>query len=104
VDLVLIFGSLVGLMLLGLPIMFAMGLSALAGFAGMAFGAAAPLLGIVLAFPAYLANTYILSIARSAAALPFAAFMIPAFPFWIVLAAYISLACFILRLCRVRYP
>ena len=28
-DLVLIFGSLVGLMLLGLPIMFAMGLSAL---------------------------------------------------------------------------
>jgi competence protein ComEC len=66
----------------------AMGLSALAGFAGMIFGTIVPLLGIMLAFPAYLANAYLILIARGSAALPFASFTLPAFPFWLVLVAY----------------
>lgn len=69
----------------------AMGLSYLAGFAGILFGTIAPLVGIVLAFPAYLANAYLIFIAEKSAALPFAAFMLPLFPFWLVLLAYASL-------------
>lgn len=78
--------------LLTMPIVpLAMSLSALAGFAGMLFGSFIPLLGIVLAFPAYLANAYLLFIARESAALPFAAFTLPLFPFWLVLATYAAL-------------
>ncbi|KKW43938.1 MAG: ComEC/Rec2-related protein [Parcubacteria group bacterium GW2011_GWB1_57_6] len=69
----------------------AMGSSALAGFAGMLFGSMAPLIGIVLAFPAYLANAYLLFIARESAALPLAAFSLPPFPFWLALVAYAGL-------------
>lgn len=69
----------------------AMGFSYLAGFAGMLFGSFAPLLGIVLAYPAYLANALILFIARKASTLPFAAFTLPPFPFWLVLIAYAAL-------------
>ncbi|MCX6787292.1 MAG: ComEC/Rec2 family competence protein [Candidatus Kaiserbacteria bacterium] len=75
--------------LLTMPMVpLAMGLSALAGFAGMLFGSLAPLLSIVLAFPAYLANAYLIFIAKSSAAVPFAAFILPTFPFWLVLIAY----------------
>lgn len=66
----------------------AMGLSALAGFAGMLSSATLPLLGIILAFPAYLVNAYLIFIAQESAALPFAAFTLPLFPFWLVLLAY----------------
>ena len=69
----------------------AMGLSALAGFAGIIFNSFAPLLGIVLAFPAYLANAYLIFMARESAALPFAAFTLPFFPFWLMLLAYAAL-------------
>lgn len=69
---------------------FAMGLSALAGFAGMLF-AALPVVGIILAYPAYLANAYLIYVATKAATLPFAAFTLPLFPFWLVLAAYAPL-------------
>ena len=69
-----------------------MGLSALAGFAGMIFGHTLPLLGIILALPAYLANAFLIYVAETSAGLPFAAFTIPAFPFFLVLAAYAALA------------
>ncbi len=69
----------------------AMGLSALAGFAGMLFSSFAPLLGIVIAFPAYLTNAYLIFIARESAMLPFAAFTLPPFPFWLALVAYAGL-------------
>lgn len=69
----------------------AMGLSALAGFAGIIFGMTAPIVGIVLAFPAYLANAYLIWIAQISAALPFAAFTLPPFPFWLVCVAYLAL-------------
>ncbi len=66
----------------------AMGLSALAGFAGIIFSSFASNIGIVLAFPAYLANAYIIFIAHSLSSLPFADFILPAFPFLFVLFAY----------------
>ncbi|MFM2331094.1 MAG: hypothetical protein RLZZ26_601 [Candidatus Parcubacteria bacterium] len=69
----------------------AMLFSAIAGFAGMLFGTLAPMLGIALAFPAYLANAYLLCIAHESVALPFAALTLPPFPFWLVLVAYAAL-------------
>lgn len=69
----------------------AMGLSAIAGFAGMIFSSFAPIIGIVIAFPAYLANEYILFIARESSAFPLATFTLPPFPFWLTLLAYAGL-------------
>ena len=81
--------------LLTMPMIpLAMGLSAFAGFAGILFGPVAPLLGIVLAFPAYLANAYLILVAQGSAALPCAAFTLPLFPFWLVLVAYAILIYF----------
>lgn len=69
----------------------AMSLSVLAGFAGIIFNTIAPFIGIVLAYPAYLANAYLIYVAQKAANFPFAAFTLPLFPFWLVLAAYATL-------------
>jgi len=78
--------------LLTMPMVpLAMGFSALAGFAGILFNSFAPFVGIVLAFPSYLANAYLIFIANESAALPFAAFTLPSFPFWLVLVAYAML-------------
>ena len=78
--------------LLAVPVVpVAMGLSAIAGFAGMVFGTLSPMLGIIIGFPAYLANMYLILLAQKAATLPFAAFTLPAFPFWLVLATYAAL-------------
>jgi len=80
--------------LLTMPVVpLAMGFSALAGFAGMLFGSFASFIGIALAFPAYVANAYLIFIAQFSASLPFAAFTLPAFPFWLVLFAYTILIC-----------
>jgi len=68
-----------------------MGLSVLAGFAGIIFNTVAPFIGIVLAYPAYLANAYLIYVAQKAAELPLAAFTLPLFPFWLVLIAYATL-------------
>ncbi|MDB5244439.1 MAG: ComEC/Rec2-related protein [Parcubacteria group bacterium] len=72
----------------------AMGLSALAGIAGMVFGHLVPIMSIVTGYPAYLANAYLIYVAQKAAELPFAAFTLPLFPFWLVLAAYAALVFF----------
>jgi competence protein ComEC len=81
--------------LLVMPIVpLLMGFAVLAGFAGMLFGTFAPLLGIVLAYPTYLATAYLLFIAQTSAELPFAATTLPPFPFWLVLAAYAALIYF----------
>ena len=75
--------------LITMPIVpLTMALSALAGFAGMIFAHLAPIIGITLALPAYATNAYLILVARSSAALPFAAFAIPAFPFFFVPFAY----------------
>ncbi|MDO8593757.1 MAG: ComEC/Rec2 family competence protein [bacterium] len=73
----------------------AMGFSALAGFAGAIFSSFAPLIGIILAFPAYIANEYLIFIARESSALPLAAFTLPPFPFWLALLAYAGLIYFV---------
>jgi competence protein ComEC len=79
--------------LITMPVVpIAMGLSALAGIAGMLFGGLAPVIGIALGYPAYLANAYLIYVAQKAAELPFAAFILPLFPFWLVAAAYAALA------------
>jgi hypothetical protein len=57
----------------------------------MLFATFAPFVGILLAYPAYLANAYLIVIAQKAAELPFAAFTLPLFPFWLVLIAYAAL-------------
>lgn len=75
--------------LLTMPIVpLAMCFSALAGFAGIIFGPFAQFIGIIIAFPAYLANSYLIFIARESASLSFAAFTLPPFPFWLTLIAY----------------
>lgn len=68
-----------------------MGLSVLAGFSGIIFGSIAPILGIIIGFPAYLANSYLIFIAQESADLPAAAFTLPPFPFWLVIVAYAAL-------------
>ncbi|HUY62625.1 MAG TPA: ComEC/Rec2 family competence protein [Candidatus Paceibacterota bacterium] len=79
--------------LLVMPLVpLAMGSAALAGFAGMLFGHVAPLAAVALGFPAYLATGYLILIARVAASLPAATFVIPAFPFAWVIDAYALLA------------
>jgi predicted membrane metal-binding protein len=78
--------------LITMPVVpLAMGLSVLAGFAGIIFNAVAPILGFVLGYPAYLANAFLIYVAQKAAELPFATFTLPLFPFWFVLVTYATL-------------
>ncbi len=81
--------------LLAMPIVpVAMALSAIAGLAGILFSSFIPLLGVVLALPAYAASWYLIFLAHESAALPFAAFMLPPFSFWLVPVAYAVLIYF----------
>ncbi len=68
-----------------------MAFSAIAGFAGLILSSIAPLFVTILAFPAYLLNTFIIEVAEKAAALPAAAFLIPLFPIWLVVLLYVAL-------------
>jgi competence protein ComEC len=75
--------------LITMPVVpIAMGFSAIAGLTGMLFTNA---FGIFIAYPAYLANAYLIYVAQKAAALPLAAFTLPPFPFWLVLILYAAL-------------
>lgn len=74
--------------ILVLPLVpLAMLFSALAGVAGLLVPVAAPALG----FPAYLLLSYITSVVTFTSNLPLAAFYIPVFPFWVVIATYVAL-------------
>ncbi len=57
-------------------------------------------LALPLAFLANLSLTYILEVARFFADLPFAAFVVPTFPFWVVPIAYLALVYLGYRLMR----
>ncbi len=70
---------------------FAMAFSYLAGFGGMLFGSLMPIFSILIGTPAYLATATLIWLAGASATLPFAAFTLPPFPFWLVLAAYTGL-------------
>ncbi len=74
--------------ILTMPVVpLAMTAAAIAGVSGVFFGPFAS----IIAFPAYLAVGYIIAVAQAASALPFAAFVMPAFPFVFVIAAYAAL-------------
>jgi competence protein ComEC len=72
----------------------AMAFSAIAGFAGMFLGDT--FFAIILAAPAYALNAYLIEVARFSTSVPFAAFAIPAFPFWLVLVLYAVLIWYVL--------
>ncbi len=78
-----------------LVVPFAMAFSYLAGFGGILFGSSVALLAIILGMPAYGAATTLIELARASAALPFAAFTLPSFPFWLVLLSYAALIYFV---------
>ncbi len=78
-----------------LVVPFAMAFSYLAGFGGILFGSSVALLAIILGMPAYGAATALIELARASAALPFAAFTLPSFPFWLVLLSYAALIYFV---------
>ncbi len=74
-----------------LVVPFSMAFSYLAGFGGIFFGSLAPFFAIVIGIPAYLVVAVLIWITETSAALPFAAFTLPPFPFWLVLVAYAAL-------------
>lgn len=83
--------------LLALPVIpLTMGLSALAGIAGMIFGSFA----LPFALPAYVLNAYLVFLARFSAGLPFAAFHLPAFSFWVTAVMYAILTAVTVRAYR----
>jgi competence protein ComEC len=63
---------------------FAMLFTFLTGVLGLIL----PLLGTIAGFGAYLTLTYIVKIAELLGTVPFAAFTVPTFPFWVVLVSY----------------
>ena len=69
----------------------AMALSAAAGVVGMTVGPFIPTVATVVGFPALILMRYFIFVAQKAAELPFAAFALPPFPFWLVLVAYAAL-------------
>ncbi len=74
----------------------AMAAAFFAGMASIVVPPLAPLAGI----PAYLLLSFIIAVARYGAALPFAAVTLPAFPFLLVVVAYLGLAVLVKRLSR----
>lgn len=79
--------------ILTLPMVpLAMALSTMAGIGGILFGSIAPFAAIALGAPAYIANTYIIFVARTIASLPYAGFVLPVFPFVFVPLAYAIIA------------
>ncbi len=78
-----------------LVVPFAMAFSYLAGFGGILFGSSVALLAIILGMPAYGAAAALIELAQTSAALPFAAVMLPPFPFWLVLLSYAALIYFV---------
>jgi competence protein ComEC len=69
----------------------AMGAAALAGLGGVLFGAWLPIASTVVGMPAYFLSAYCIWVAKTAAALPFGAAAVPAFPFMFVVLGYAPL-------------
>ena len=72
----------------------AMASAAIAGVVGMTIGPFVPLITTIVGFPALILMKYFIFIAEESSALPFAAFSLNQFPFFLVLAAYAVLAYF----------
>ncbi len=69
----------------------AMAFSAIAGVVGMTIGTFFPPVATIAGFPALVLMRYFIFIAQKAAELPFAAFALPPFPFWLVIIGYAAL-------------
>ena len=67
---------------------FAMAASAIAGAASYLIGSSHPMILAGIASPAYILLWYVINIASISAALPYANIILPAFSFWLVVAAY----------------
>lgn len=69
----------------------AMAWAAVAGIVGMTLGAFVPVLATIVGYPLFIITRYFIFIAEKSSALPFAAFNLPLFSFWLVLVAYAGL-------------
>lgn len=78
----------------------AMAASAVAALGSLLLGFLPPLVSYLLALPAYALLAYVIAIAKTAAWLPFSNLILPAFPFWITLAAYAALGAVVWRASR----
>ncbi len=72
----------------------AMASAAAAGVVGMTIGPLVPFISVVVGYPTHVLMRYFIFIAEKSSALPFAAFDLPLFSFWLVLLAYAVLIYF----------
>lgn len=72
----------------------AMASAAIAGVVGMTIGSFIPIVATIIGYPVFVLMRYFIFIAEESSALPYAAFTIERFPFWLVLAAYAALTYF----------
>ena len=70
----------------------AMAAAAAAGVVGMTLGSLVPLIATIVGYPALILMRYFIFVAEKSSALPFAAFALERFPFFLVLFAYAALA------------
>jgi len=72
----------------------AMALSAVAGVVGMTLGPLVPFVATIAGYPALVFMRYFIFVAEKSSALPYAAFTLERFPFWLVLITYAALIFF----------
>ena len=72
----------------------AMASATAAGVVGMTIGPLVPFISVVVGYPTHVLMRYFIFIAEESSALPFAAFDLPLFSFWLVLLAYAVLIYF----------
>jgi hypothetical protein len=72
----------------------AMAAAAIAGVVGMTIGLFIPLVATIVGYPVFIITRYFIFIAEKSSALSYAAFNLPLFSFWLVLAAYAVLIYF----------
>lgn len=86
---------------LAMPVIpFAMFASAVAAALAVPLSHLSAVLPLVLGIPAYLPLAYVIRIATLSASLPFANRILNAFPFWIVLVSYVTLALLVFTLSK----
>lgn len=69
----------------------AMALAAIAGVVGMTVGSFIPFIATIVGYPVFIITRYFIFIAEKSSALPYAAFNLPLFSFWLVIIAYAAL-------------
>jgi competence protein ComEC len=72
----------------------AMAGAAIAGVVGMTLGSFMPFIATIVGYPVFILMRYFIFIAEKSSALPFAAFNLPLFSFWLVIIVYAILVYF----------